>query len=200
MKKNKVCMFVWNYFTHDARVTREAKSLVEAGYEVCVIAVHDHKDISLPRRQIKDGISVIRVSRLGFFYKTKNRMMALRNKLLSGLPEKKSHVSRSLHFFEPSVHLILAFFHLAMSIWCFAYFLIKLPVYVIDRLTLGLGRLLAAYIITTAKFITEGLKAKARIYHCHDLNTLLAGYVCSRINKARLVYDSHEICTDKAGL
>lgn len=39
---------------------------------------------------------------------------------------------------------------------------------------------------------SAGRKLKADVYHSHDLNTLLAGYLSSRITKAKLVYDFHE--------
>lgn len=40
-----------------------------------------------------------------------------------------------------------------------------------------------------------GIKVKASIYHSHDLDTLLAGYLCSRFNRAKIVYDFHEAYT-----
>ena len=33
-------MIVWNKFLHDARVTKEAETLSNAGYEVTVLALH----------------------------------------------------------------------------------------------------------------------------------------------------------------
>ena len=36
------------------------------------------------------------------------------------------------------------------------------------------------------------VEEKADIYHCHDLDTLLIGYLVARKNKAKIVYDSHE--------
>ena len=35
-----VCMFVKNSFEYDARVTKEAKSLIRAGHRVTVVAIH----------------------------------------------------------------------------------------------------------------------------------------------------------------
>lgn len=55
----KVLMFVSNPFTNDPRVYSEAKSLVEAGYEVTVIA-RDRDKQNLSRR-IWDGIVVVRL-------------------------------------------------------------------------------------------------------------------------------------------
>lgn len=46
----------------------------------------------------------------------------------------------------------------------------------------------------------KAISAKADIYHCHDLDTLLAGYIASRIRKAKLVYDSHEVFTEMPGI
>jgi glycosyltransferase involved in cell wall biosynthesis len=54
----KVCMFVYNNFTHDTRVLKEAKALTEAGYEVTVIALLDQIDIPYENQ---NGIKIIRV-------------------------------------------------------------------------------------------------------------------------------------------
>ena len=42
--KKKVCQMVWNHFTNDARVLRECTSLVEAGYDVTLVAIDDPND------------------------------------------------------------------------------------------------------------------------------------------------------------
>lgn len=65
-EKKKVCMFVWNYFTHDARVMREAKSLVKAGHQVTVIAIHNAKNPNSLKQEAKEGINIIRVSPLPY--------------------------------------------------------------------------------------------------------------------------------------
>lgn len=39
------------------------------------------------------------------------------------------------------------------------------------------------------------IKERAEIYHANDPDTLLASYIASRINKGKLVYDSHELWT-----
>lgn len=56
----KVVMFVSNPFTNDPRVYSEAKSLLQAGYEVTVIA-RDWRKQNPPRENL-DGIEVIRVT------------------------------------------------------------------------------------------------------------------------------------------
>ena len=54
----KVCMFVYNNFTYDTRVLKEAAALTEAGYNVTVIALLDKIDIPFENQ---NGIKVIRV-------------------------------------------------------------------------------------------------------------------------------------------
>lgn len=44
-----------------------------------------------------------------------------------------------------------------------------------------------------AKFLGAALSARADVYHANDLDTLLVGWLASRIRRARLVYDSHEL-------
>ncbi len=56
--KKKVCMFVFNNFTHDSRVLKEASSLAEIGYSVTVVARLD--DYTLPFENI-NGIKVQRI-------------------------------------------------------------------------------------------------------------------------------------------
>lgn len=43
--------------------------------------------------------------------------------------------------------------------------------------------------------LREAIKQRADAYHSHDLNSLLAGYIASKINNARLIYDAHELWT-----
>ncbi|MEW5987751.1 MAG: glycosyltransferase family 4 protein [Chloroflexota bacterium] len=52
-------MIVFNTFTHDARVQKEAKTLVTAGHQVLVLAVSGR---GLPRQEVVDGVEVQRVS------------------------------------------------------------------------------------------------------------------------------------------
>jgi glycosyltransferase involved in cell wall biosynthesis len=61
----KVCMFVKNSFEYDARVTKEARSLVEGGHEVTVVAIHV-PGVTAERETTADGIRVVRVNRLSF--------------------------------------------------------------------------------------------------------------------------------------
>lgn len=55
----KVCMLVLNKFTHDTRVLKEARTLVEAGYHVTVWALGNGKQ---PSHEQRDGFTVKRWS------------------------------------------------------------------------------------------------------------------------------------------
>ena len=45
--------------------------------------------------------------------------------------------------------------------------------------------------------IRVGLGTGADVFHSHDLNTLYVGHVCKQKTGARLVYDSHELATER---
>lgn len=48
--------------------------------------------------------------------------------------------------------------------------------------------------------ISYGLKDSYDFYHCNDLKTLPQGFVCSKVfRKGKLIYDSHEVETSRAG-
>jgi glycosyltransferase involved in cell wall biosynthesis len=57
-QNKKVVMVVLNEFNNDPRVLREAKTLIEVGYKVFVIALHDK---GLKEKETLDGIEVIRI-------------------------------------------------------------------------------------------------------------------------------------------
>src|SRR3972149_3973861 len=136
MKKLRVCMAVPNPFTHDQRVYREAKTLVDNGYSVTVVALKEFGS-TITDEEVLDGIKVLRIS--------KERVANLRGTQL--LTEKIGVLPKILLYgnsFTPQLQRALS-------------------------------------------------EQKADIYHAHDLDTLQASYQASRENKAKIVYDSHEI-------
>lgn len=58
--RGRACMYVWNTFRADARVTREAKALAEDGWDIWVVAIDDPNSPQAFER--RDGINIIRVS------------------------------------------------------------------------------------------------------------------------------------------
>ena len=120
-------MVVYNFFVNDARVIREAKTLVESGYEVTVFALH------------KEGLK--------------------QNEEMHGFKVNRIHLTFG-----------------------------KLPYYNIFQILKYFEFILRCYFRTRKKDIS--------ICHCHDLEALLVGYLITKSNKCKLIYDSHELWGD----
>lgn len=129
--KQKIVMLVLNDFSHDSRVLREAKALIEADYQVFILALHDK---SLTRQETVEGIGVIRLP-------LKTRWLL-----------EKTNV-RFIRYLEFAIR--------------------------------ALSRL---------------QQIKPLFCHCHDLNTLPIGYLAKKLLRCYLIYDSHELESQKAGL
>jgi glycosyltransferase involved in cell wall biosynthesis len=50
------------------------------------------------------------------------------------------------------------------------------------------------------RFLRAGRRTRATVYHAHDLNTLFVAWTASRLGRAFLVYDTHEVATDRADI
>ncbi|MFV8826373.1 glycosyltransferase family 4 protein [Alkalihalobacterium sp. APHAB7] len=162
-ENNKVCMVVWNTFETDARVTKEAVSVQKMDKEVTVIAVFE--PTRTKKREVKDGINIIRVDRT--IIKKKERANVTRS---SNNTNVNSTTTKANHSLKNSVKKLLK------------------PLYAIIPKTM-----------INTRFFIRAFNEKAGIYHSHDLNTLVPTYLVSRIRGAKLIYDAHEVSTDRAG-
>ena len=180
-KNKKVCMYVWNHFTNDARVLRECTALSENGYEVDLVCIHDPKDKNMPYVEKRnENFQVLRVKRypfiLTFLQKAYKAIMA--NKAVAAL---------------------------AGLLWlAFAFMLpaVILPLTLIAALLLKTKcKTVLIRLCIIARMIRMGYKKDYDMYHSNDLNTLPQGYICSkwRIRKKTLIYDSHEVQTSRTG-
>jgi glycosyltransferase involved in cell wall biosynthesis len=219
----KICMFVKNSFEYDARVTKEAKTLIEAGHQVTVVAIHV-PDKTAEREVTSDGINVIRVSRLSFGLGTLNKVAAryagsieTRHSRLTG-DDVDEDRARELSEWLPAstatpsdrVDVVVeqadgAAASSLSRIWGrvttpilrgfarFARFGFKGVKFLVGRQ----GRALKTWAINR-RMIEIGLAEQANVYHSNDLNTLYIGTRCKRRTPgARLVYDSHELQTER---
>jgi glycosyltransferase involved in cell wall biosynthesis len=179
--KQKVCMFVWNHFTNDARVLRECTALSENGYKVDLICIHDPHNKSLAKfEQKNENFRVFRVNRypLAFTWLQNFYRLCKKNKAYA---VAFSFVWALLLFFFPiftilsSVLLLLVIKTKLKVVWFRSSIIVRM--------------------------IIRGFREHYDIYHSNDLNTLPQGYICSkwRINKKKLVYDSHEVQTSRTG-
>ena len=46
------------------------------------------------------------------------------------------------------------------------------------------------------RFLRAAIKERADVYHCHNIDTLLMGYIASRLSHAQLVFDCHDIYSE----
>ncbi len=72
-------MFVYNNCAADMRVHKEARSLVEAGYDVVVVAVLDGRTV--PEEQHPWGFRIVRIDRNPVHYRVLRRTRAIRRSL-----------------------------------------------------------------------------------------------------------------------
>ncbi len=221
----KICMFVKNSFEYDARVTKEAETLIAAGHEVTVVAIHV-PGVTAEREITDGGISVVRVSRMHFGLGTLSRLAARyagtieqRHARLTGddldvakarelsavvpastatpganvdvdladvtssEPARTTAASRG--WARLTTPLLRGFAHLAR-------FGFKVVRGVLGRQ----GRALKTWAINQ-RMIEVGLATGADVFHSHDLNTLYIGWRCKQRTGAKLVYDSHELATER---
>lgn len=218
-------MFVKNSFEYDARVTKEAKSLIGAGHEVTVVALYV-PDVTAAEETTADGIHVVRVPRSSFGVPTLNRLarkyagsIEARHVRLTGEAYNEATVRELSQMSAPSTAtpgaeitdtprvvappevppgrierawgsvttpVLRSFARFAR--WSF-------------RLTKGLLGQQSQWIKHRAidkRMVAIGVASGADVFHCHDLNTLRVGVECKARTGARLVYDSHELQTERS--
>lgn len=186
----KVCMFVWNHFTNDARVLRECSALAEVGCDVDLICIHDYKTQDLPRFETrKEGFRVTRV-------KNNIAMFRIAAKWLSQMKKQPKQNLVSIFFILAIVMLGLFFFPkttIVLGIFAFLTLILLFK--------LGMAKHVIRFYIFS-QMVYWGRKKRYDIYHSNDLNTLPQGVLCARWfrwKKIPLVYDSHEVQTSRTG-
>ena len=221
----KICMFVKNSFEYDARVTKEAKTLIGAGHDVTVVAIHVPGKTA-ERETTPDGINVVRVSRLSFGLGTLNKVAARyagsiesRHARLTGEEVDRERAQELSEWLPtstatPSDRVEVVVDDAAEGagtetsagsrLWArittpllrgfaqTARFGFRAVKFLVGRQ----GRALKTLAINR-RMIAVGLEVGADVYHSHDLNTLYVGAMCKKRTGARLVYDSHELQTER---
>jgi glycosyltransferase involved in cell wall biosynthesis len=185
-------MFVRNTFQHDARVRREANTLIEEGFDVTVFAVTNVPDevgetsegrIRIVRVTLPTAVSAF-VRLLGRIVGATARAASLarraRRKASGG---SKPQMSPELHTSTEQV----------------AYARRPRLVSAADGARRGIRNFLwpAHRFLQGFKYgRIVGEKAAALkpvAYHCHDLNAILAGFRAKKIHDAPVIYDAHEL-------
>ena len=179
--RKKVCMFVWNHFTNDARVLRECTSLSENGYDVDLICIHDPNHKGLPMyEECNEYFKVYRVKR----YPTS---LVFLQKLY------KKIASSKLFLLLTGIIGLLSLYVMpiltAILVLC-AIIVLKTKVK---------GMVIKGNIIL--RMIARARMKSYDLYHSNDLNTLPQGIASAklRFKRKKLVYDSHEVQTSRTG-
>jgi glycosyltransferase involved in cell wall biosynthesis len=181
----KVCMFVWNDCTHDARVLKEASTLTKVGYQVTIFAglnlntkPHEERDGFIIKRFFRPHIfllysgqiDLLKIS-ISFVFFHGRRFF----KSIKLLETKKTDLNP-----VPKIGLLVL-----IKKWAKAMGFNKKSVEIIGT-----------SVFYSSATVNAAIKEKAQIYHAHDLNTLQMAYTAARRVGARLIYDSHELYTE----
>ncbi|MBN8431784.1 glycosyltransferase family 4 protein [Microbulbifer salipaludis] len=150
-----VSMLVWNEFTNDARVLKEAQTLQKAGYVLTIHALHT-PGVTEHVEELAGGIRVKRISRSPL-WRLRNRKSFQRQ----GSASSKNH---------------------------------SIPVTPLRQ-----GLRILARLWTHFGLLLSIVKARPGVIHAHDVNVLPTAWVASIICRIPLVYDAHEISTDREG-
>ena len=199
----KVCMFLFNNFTHDSRVLREALSLSEIGYSVTVVARLD--DNTLSTENI-NGIKVKRVSVNPVHLKLVNLIKKpLHWNILLNETNTQDYTTyarketyRSLNPMTHTAFISVKLFKNGMK-KTIGYLKkignrgIKNPI--VSLLMKSHRTLLILDFNYRAYRLTKGKECD--VFHAHDLNTLIGAYLAARKQNANLIYDSHELYLER---
>ncbi|WP_436869242.1 glycosyltransferase [Mammaliicoccus sciuri] len=179
----KVTMFVWNHFTNDARVNRECTTLADNGYDVNLIAINDPKNTAISAyEEISNTFKVHRVKRYPWLlqaYQDHGKNFLL---VVAGV----------------QIVIIPSLFYISFTLMA-AYLLSLVVAAGMIKFKKIRKWFINGAIIT--RMIVKGYIQNADIYHANDLNTLPQAIVCSklRLKPKPLIYDSHEVQSDRTG-
>ena len=220
-----VCMFVKNSFEYDARVTKEARTLIAAGHDVTVVAIHV-PGVTAEEETTEDGIHVRRVSRVHFGLATLNKVagryagsIETRHAKLTGEPVDVAKQAQLSAVVPASTATPGANQHLSpttasaavgdrASLATKAWAAITTPIlrgfahtarfgFRAVKAVLGRQGLALKTWAINKRMIAIGLEVDPDVFHSHDLNTLYIGWQCAEATGAKLVYDSHELATER---
>lgn len=167
----KVGMFVWNYFTNDARVLREGTALSEAGYHVDLIAIH------------QTGLPKVEQQNVNFHVYRMSRKLPF-TPILSWFKNKK---------------YLLGILVLLYIIACFYWPLLFLLLLTLLFFTKPMRTIMFRSVVFF-RMVGAGFRQRYDIYHANDLNTLLQAVICAKwLGRSKLIYDSHEVQTSRTG-
>lgn len=202
----KICMFVYNNMTNDSRVEKEAEALVEAGRHVTVIALASP---GLPAKETRNGYTIRRLSKI------RRKSKVSFSKIINKLKRKTFKVIRKRWKFLV-IFVTTGLFLLrrqAFEIWQILanismlftpYLIVCLALLIVYRVLRKKRLAVCSEFKRAFGFLSFYSVCKKEmggvrydVYLAHDLNTLPIAYSLSKKHGARLVYDSHELYTER---
>jgi len=183
----KVCMFVTNPVTGDPRVEREASTLVQGGYRVVVIGLRGAEDS--PEEWL-NGYQIIRLKPPELLT-ARQAILAALIRLSPGLHDGLRAAYRVLRYGSRAPVIVPSPLQPApqpseASAPCTRWQKLQ-----IDQLAIR------CIFWLNVEMANVAVQQGADIFHSHDLDTLLAGYLSKRWTGKPLVYDFHELYTEQ---
>jgi glycosyltransferase involved in cell wall biosynthesis len=187
-----ICMFVRNTFQHDARVRREANTLIEEGFDVVVFAVTNKPEEV--GESTEGQIRIVRITlptAVSSFVRFLGRIVGLYARA-AGLGRRALRRTRRTAPAAPPEGL-------RTSTEPVAYTKRPAGVAAVDNTRRAIRNVLwpAHRFLQGRKYgRIAGARAAALkpvAYHCHDLNSILAGFQGRSIHPAPVIYDAHEL-------
>lgn len=176
MSKKQILMLVYNHFTNDSRVLKEAFSLSKNGYNIHIFAIWEK---GLEKKEvIGKNILLTRVD----FTPMHKKIIGKKNfERLKQMIYGKSKPDHSLNLKKTSTVSKNTFSKKKLSS-------LKFKINMINKYFSYTG-----FYADVKKEIISNDFEQVDIIHAHDLNTLNFGVKLAKKYKAKLVYDSHEL-------
>ncbi len=199
---NRAVMFVYNDCRNDARVLREAATLVQAGYDVTIMARPTTTAIKEIEREQRDGFEIVRMpipkrtaSRTWTWLRQTWRAKGWIFRWVVFRVKRAILHPRPRTWWQA---LIAVVFGLLMIPWAIVQRITWVILQIIHRDRLP-GTLTIDWLWRWRQTILAWANACAEaapiadVYHGHDLTALPAALAAGRRNGAPVIYDSHEI-------
>jgi glycosyltransferase involved in cell wall biosynthesis len=168
-------MFVYNNFQHDSRVQKEAEALTLAGFHVTVLGLLDEK--SAPKEE-RNAVRIIRIRSDPWYLRIFRKLSDWKSK--HRWDDQSLTASPAVHVGKREKTLVRTLVGIATSAKGLMFF---------HRQHRFFSFYVSAYKVTALE--------KFDIYHAHDLNTLPVAYLTAKRDKAKLIYDSHELYVER---
>jgi glycosyltransferase involved in cell wall biosynthesis len=186
----KICVLAYNSVLSDARILRECNSLAEAGHSINIIGFADKRHPS--GQTLSNGVRVTLLDPLPFFLFVKVAVLGVATIIVAGGLFALFRFNFWAFLGLSALLVVLSVCHKPIYQLLRPH-AVKLINLVFKPLRSFMGRQIKWRALRKA-----AAELPADVVHCHDLMTLPVGETVTRISKAFLVWDAHEIYEDMA--